>query len=145
MLALAYLHLSLGGGDAFTLVGGSHLILIFQQRRHGGVFVAHLVEVGRDFFPCVIALSLVASQHGEEVDGVTVGVPCQEHAALSCLCHQRRFDLTVAGVVVLCEVCRRVRGDGGFGLHDSRRDGHELAAIQHPAVVEAVQQVGRVG
>ena len=64
----------------------AYLILIVLQRRDGLVLVGHLVQVGGYLHPVVVALAGLAAVHDEVVDGVAVGIPCQHHAALACLC-----------------------------------------------------------
>ena len=144
VLTLAHLHLCLGRGDAFAVVHGQHLIFVCNQRRHGLVLVAHLVQVGGHFLPSIVALALHAAHHLEVVDGLAVGVPGQQHAALARRRHQRRVNRTRVFVV---EQALQIRvGDGPVFLVRLRRglriDG---VAFLHPRTAEFRQQVVQRG
>ena len=136
MLTFAHLHLGIGEGDAFAVVGRAYLIFIGLQWRHAGVLVAHLVEVGGDHLPGALGcLALHAAQHGEVVDGVAVGVPRQQNAALAGLCYQRILNLAVACVVEVGQVGIGVDvGHGGFGCRGSDR--HKDVVLLFPSVGE---------
>ena len=144
VLTLAHLHLCLGRGDAFAVVHGLYLILIRKQRRHAGVLVAHVGQVGGHFLPLVLALTLHAAQHAEVVDGSAVGGPRQHHAALARLRQQRLVYRTVALVVEQPLQLRVVHG--GVLVVGYRRglriDG---VAFLHPRTAEFRQQVVQRG
>ena len=127
VLTLAHLHLCLGRGDAFAVVHGQHLIFVCNQRRHGLVLVAHLVQVGGHFLPSIVVLALHAAHHLEVVDGVAVGVPGQQHAALARRRHQRRLNRTRV-LVVEVEVVTIARSLTGH-------HGHSLAVDKLPGAV----------
>ena len=124
VLTLAHLRLSLGTVAALAVVDGHHLIFVGSQGRHAGVLVTHLVQVGGDDLPVVVALTLYAAHHVEEVDGVAVGVPRQQHTALAGLRQQFLLYLTAILVVELLEVVGRMCHNGGCDIVPCRGLGH---------------------
>ena len=137
MLTLANLDLGLGGADALAVVHAKHLILVDGQRRHAGVLVAHLVDVGGNLLPSILTSALHAAHHGEVVDGASVGVPRQQHTALARLRQQHLVDRTR---VLVVEVGQGGLGDGGIlRLSLRRHDGHEVVALYLPALGDVFQ------
>ena len=137
MLTLANLDLGLGGADALAVVHAKHLILVDGQRRHAGVLVAHLVDVGGNLLPSILTSALHAAHHGEVVDGASVGVPRQQHTALARLRQQHLLDRTR---VLVVEVGQGGLGDGGIlRLIHCHNSGHKVVALYLPALGEVFQ------
>ena len=137
MLTLANLDIGLGGADALAVVDAKHLIFIPEQRRHAGVLVAHLVDVGGYLLPVAVAAALGTAHHGEVVDGASVGVPRQQHTALARL---RQQLLLYRTRVLVVEVGKGGLGDGGIlRLSLRRHDGHEVVALYLPALGDVFQ------
>ena len=142
VLAGTLCHLRLGEAHALAVVGRAYLILIVLQGRDGLVLVAQLVDIGLHFFPCAIVGSLRPTQHGEEVDGVAVGLPDEQHAALACLCLQRRVYLAYALVV---EGGQRGSGIRGRRLSIRREAECHFPVFFLPTITEAAQHFAYCG
>ena len=124
-------------GNAFTVVRCANLIFIRLHGRHGLVLVAQVVDVRSNLFPRIIALSYLAAQHGEVVDGVAVGIPTQHDAALARLRHQRLLNLTVAGVIELM-FGHVSRGRNVLRIHVHVDNGYEYTVNHYPAAIEVL-------
>ena len=139
MLTLANLDIGLGGADALAVVHAKHLIFIPEQRRHAGVLVAHLVDVGGYLLPVAVAAALGTAHHLEVVDGASVGVPRQQHTALARLRQQHLVNRTR---VLVVEVGQGRLGDGGIlRLIHCHNSGYKVVALYLPAVGEVFQDL----
>ena len=134
VLALAHLHFGRGRVTALAVIHAEHLVFVGSQRRHAGVLIAHIIQEGSNLFPSIVALTLHAAHHREVVDGVAVGVPGQQHAALASRRHQ---CLVYRTRVLVVEVGKRRLGDLGVnGFLDRRGFRNEVVALLRPAVGE---------
>ena len=130
-------HLCLGVALALTVARGTNLIFIVLQGRYGFVLIAELVDTGFHFFPCAIVGSLRSAQHGEEVNGIAVGLPDEQYATLSCLSLQRWVYLTDALVM---EGGQRGGRIAFRRVGELRRDGYNGIAFLLPSATECSQQ-----
>ena len=136
MLALAHLDIGLGRVAAFALVHGYYLIFVNSQRRYAGILVAHLVDVSSYLLPSIVALTLYAALHGEVVDWVAIGVPCQQHAALASGSYQSIINLTVAHVVEVGQLRLVI---GGIVVVVGRSWRHDGLAYHRPILKDFFQ------
>ena len=129
-------HVGLAGVQTLAVGHSHHLIFILQERRHGGVLVAHLVYAGGDGL-APVGGALHAAIHLEVIDHAVIGGPCQHHAALPRLGVSHLVDAARTLVVEVGQCrrvdadCRRLRDNGAAGHLPAGAEGCQQARTGH--------------
>ena len=123
--------------QALTVGDGAHLVLVSFQWRYVLVLIASVVHIAGNNLPTVLTAAFIATIYLEVVH-YTVCLPCQHHAALSGLCHQRIVYLAIAFMIEVWQVRLLGVGIDSIRISEMSSNWYKHAANLCPTIAKLI-------